>query len=60
MEWPDFKFPPINLLVLPRHEVLLEAIGRYYAEQYGFLWEDFKEKYDERDLSIVIRVDNNV
>ena len=54
--WPDLKFPPINLLVLPKHEVLLEHISKYYYDNYGQLWDDvvFKQLVEEGQLVLTV------
>lgn len=56
VSWPDLKLPPINLLVLPKHEVLLEYINAMYMKHYGDLW-DSKEYYNRvQDGRLVLTV----
>ena len=39
VEWPSFTFPPLNLLNVPKHQVLLDYITNYYYENMLDLWD---------------------
>lgn len=62
VEWPDFKFPPINLLVLPRHSVIIDAISSYYAKHYPDFWDDvaFRQQAYEGQLDLEVKGMYNV
>ena len=38
-KWADFTFPPLNLLNIPKHQVLLDFISNYYYENMFDLWD---------------------
>lgn len=59
-KWPDLTFPPINLLVLPKHEVLLDHISKIYAEHYGDLWDQKAFDYRVNDGRIKIMIQGEV
>lgn len=52
-KWPDFIFPPLNLLNIPKHKILLDFISNYYYENLLNLWEtsDTREQLKEQILS---------
>ena len=60
--WPDFTFPPLNLLNIPKHRVILDYISNYYYENLYDLWEtkDTKEQFKEHILSGRIEINLQV
>lgn len=59
--WPDLTFPPINLLVLPKHEVLLDVISAHYALHYGDLWDQkaFDNRVNDGRIKIMVQGEVN-
>lgn len=39
VEWAAFTFPALNLLNVPKHQVLLDYITNYYYENLLDLWD---------------------
>lgn len=60
-KWPDLTFPPINLLVLPKHEVLMAHISAYYAKYYGDLWDQkaFDNRVNDGRITIMVQWEVN-
>lgn len=49
LEWPEFKFGPLNLWVMPKHSVLIGHISKWYGSNHPDLWE---KDMDVRDWGI--------